>query len=168
MKGMIGACTLLGAILTPISANSADYLAFGQDAKEVAQTVTSIKSCKRMGFDVDDSSKVPDELNDAMMRRAVMDGIDRDTAQSLVQSALKREQADLELMSSLPDYVDTKEKLIARFRETMAFWSERCASLATGELSSRYIHRSGREGDVQQQLIAATTKKIEAATTAGN
>lgn len=148
---------LLGVAISSSSVSAqqapADYIAFGEYAEEAAQIVTSVRSCARMGFSVNDDPGVPLELSDRALRTAVRMGVDRSTAESMVVAAIEDETADMELMSSVPDYIDTAEELVAHFRETIGFWDSRCRSLASSSLGSEYIQVSGNEEATQQALI---------------
>lgn len=140
-----------------------DYLGFNDDAKEWARLVTSIKSCKRLGFAVDDRAQVPNEIEDIMLRKAIVAGVDRATAEGIMLSSLKSEQRDMELFASVPAYVDSQDELIAHFRSQMDFWNNRCLSLASGGLSSHYVQRTERQEAVLEERIATGIREIEAA-----
>jgi hypothetical protein len=157
------AITTLAATPASLAAQTPDYLAFGDYAREVARTLTSIRSCKRMGFDVDDGPSLPNEVSNLALRAAITMGIDRSTAESLLLDALDRENEDIELMSSVPEHIDTTEELVALARETFAFWDRRCRSLASGGFGSAYVRLTGDEERVQRKALEELIRGIEAA-----
>lgn len=154
--GVLVSCVASGA-------GGADYVAFGAEAEEAAHVLTSLQSCKRLGFHVDDRPEAASEISDITIRRGIALGIDRAMAETMMLDALKREQIDLAFISQPPEQADTVQELVASMRENIAFWDDRCQSLISGELGSRYIRRTGTEADVQARLLAAATEQIEAA-----
>lgn len=146
-----------------VSASAANYIDFGQEAEEVARTLTSIQSCKGMGFEVDDRSKVVAEIVDTIVRRGITHGIDRSTAEALALDAINSEKRDMEYVSRLPDHIDTAQESVVALQDQFTFWAGRCNDLTSGELSGRYIRRSGTEAAYQQQKLAAMVEQIKAA-----
>lgn len=160
---LLSAAIALAMQPQPASAQAPDYVAFGEYAAEVARTITSIQSCKRMGFAVEDGSSVPSDISDRAVRRAVMMGIDRSTAESILLDALNRERTDIELLSTVPDDADTTQELVAYSRETFSFWDRRCRAMAASEVGSGYVKVTGDEERVQREALEDLTRKIEAA-----
>jgi hypothetical protein len=153
----------IGISLIASGAAAADYAAFADDVEEAAVILTSIRSCKQMGFDVDDRPSVPEEVTDITVRRGVMLGIDRAMAEALILDAVNRELADMELLSSPPVEADTVQKVVANTRELFAFWNARCERLTHENLGARYVRQTGKEVEVQERLFADVAGRIEAA-----
>ncbi|OYW45915.1 MAG: hypothetical protein B7Z08_04810 [Sphingomonadales bacterium 32-68-7] len=165
MRGITGAIALVSTLAAfhPARAQGADYLAFGDHAKDVARIANSIGTCKSLGYDVDDRPQVLDELRDIALRTAVMADVDRQTAETMLVDALKREQSDAEFMTSLPAHIDTREKLVVRFRETMSFWNDRCGALASGDLGSRYVRKGANQPAAYEAVLQSAIARIEEA-----
>lgn len=144
------------SLTTAANGQSSGYVKFGEVASDFAVTITSIQSCKRMGFGVEDHPGVAQELTDRAFREAVSLRVERSTAEALLGAALDRERKDMDLMSSAPSYVDTVEEVETYFRDFVGFWDTRCRSVAEANLGAHYVRVTGDEEEAQAALIRDT------------
>lgn len=155
MKIQIYIAAMIAGVSFTTTANgqTADYVEFGEVASDFAMTITSIQTCKRMGFGVEDHPGVPQELTDRAFRDAVRLRVEQSTAEALLLAGLDRERNDMSLMSSVPSRADTVEELEAYFRDFISFWDTRCRSIAEANLGAHYVRVSGNEAEVQAALV---------------
>jgi hypothetical protein len=133
-----------------------DYLDYIEHTKVIARTITSIQSCKRLGFNVIDRPTVPNDITNSALRRAALEGIDIKLAESMLLDALREEQQRQELIAKVPAEADTEDELIAFAKETIGYWGKRCADLAEHSVANSYIRHTTPAYELE-----ALTKQID-------
>jgi hypothetical protein len=132
-----------------------DYLNYIEHTKVLAQTITSIKSCKRMGFNVVDTPTLPTDMTNSALRKAALEGIDISFGESMLVDAIREERQRQDLIAKVPAAADTEDELIAYTIDTMNYWGRRCSQLADDPVASQYIWHT-----TPAQELEAKTNRI--------
>ena len=105
-----------------VAASTPDYLGYMERLEPYAELVTSVASCRNMGFVFDDKKGVA--VGERLIADAIKDGIDRDTAMRLLDSAVEEEKSD---MAYLADKVDADNG--EAVEEFLDYWEARCLNV---------------------------------------
>jgi hypothetical protein len=156
-SALVAVAALLPAAAT---AQTADYVEYGELTEQAARVATSIGSCHRLGFKITTDDSRMKAFTERTIRKGVMLGVDKTLAENMLLDALNREKEDLEYLSTVPEDIQTKEALFETFTEMMNFWHQRCHSIASSEVGSEFVQVTGNEDDVLRDTLNSMREEL--------
>lgn len=140
----------LVAIGAGLSLQVPDYVDFQARADSLARAVTSVASCRTLGFDVPRVD--PDLEAKAVIAVGAREGISAELAGAFVRDAVENETSLLATLNEAA--TDPSNQGLEPIRRHILWWTARCETLAENEIGRRFIRRSpDQEATAQRGIL---------------